>query len=169
MALSNEVDLEQFNEVVKRVTLNSREVDQLVENLVTEYCFDLDQYMTYIDNILQHTNNPVTDQQLEEFTLNLPSILYFTTSAQEALGIKEDISKAIRNEVYNRVREKAEGTVADKDAAAELQSQAEAIVNIVYSRAYKKVKLRVESAYEMLNSVKKVMTSRISERGLGDK
>ena len=105
----------------------------------------------------------LTDAQLDDFTLNLSSLLYFVSAAQENLGIKEDVSRAVQKEIYNRVREKAQGTVADKDMAAELQSQNETLTTVIYNRAYKKVKLRAEAASEMVNSVKKVMTRRIAD------
>jgi len=165
-ALCHEIDSIKVKEVNTHVNRNSFQVDEIVDNLVNTYCGDLDKYMKQIDNILVNQTTPVSDIQLDDFTLNLPSLLYFTSAAQEALEIKEDVSKAIRNDVYNRVRDCAQGTVADKDTAAELQSQAETIVYIAYNRAYKKVKARVEAAYEMLNSIKKVMSRRIAEYNL---
>ncbi len=162
-ALSVHVEKEEINDVASRVFSLSSEVIEMVDKVVNSVCKDLDEYVASIDLALVNDKVPVTNQQLEQFTLNLPTLLYFTTQAQEDIGIKEDVSRAVRNEVYNRVREKASGTVADKDAAAELQAQAETIVNIVYARAYKKIKLKVDAAYELLNSVKKVLTSRLAE------
>lgn len=162
-ALSTELDKEQTESIAQHVDRNSKLIDEIVDRLVHEYCGDLDEYMRQIDTILTKQEHPVTDIQLDDFTLNLPALLYFTSEAQESLGIKEDVSNAIRMDIYNKVREKASGTVADKDAAAELATQAETIVLIAYRRAYKKVKLRVEAAFEMLNSVKKVMSRRIAE------
>lgn len=165
-ALSHQLEPDKAEHIITRVNTNSSLVDDIVNKLVKQYCGALDDYMKLIDDILINQETPITNEQLDEFTLNLPSLLYFTSEAQESLGIKEDVSNAIRNEIYNQVREKATGTVADKDTAAELATQAETIVLIAYRRAYKKVKLRVEAAYEMLSSVKKVMTRRIAELGL---
>lgn len=165
-ALSHQLEPDKAEHIITRVNTNSSLVDDIVNQLVKQYCGPLDDYMKIIDDILVGQDAPITNEQLDEFTLNLPSLLYFTSEAQESLGIKEDVSNAIRNEIYNQVREKSTGTVADKDAAAELATQAETIVLIAYRRAYKKVKLRVEAAYEMLSSVKKVMTRRIAEMGI---
>ena len=41
--------------------------------------------------------------------------------------------------------------------------QQETITLNIYSRAYRKVKLRMDAGYEMLASLKKVMNKRISE------
>ena len=99
--------------------------------------------------------NPPTDKELDEFTLNIPVLLYFTGEAQEALGIKEDVAKAVKMELYNEIYNKSVGTIADKTAQAELLTQAEFITHVAYSRAYKKIKLRMEAANETLQSIKK--------------
>lgn len=162
-ALSHAIDKDKMAKVSERVDLLSKEVNEMVDKIVREACADLDDYMQGIDEILTNQRNPVTDAQLDDFTLNLSSILYFVSAAQENLGIKEDVSRAIQKEIYNKVRGKAQGTVADKDMAAELQAQNETLTTVIYNRAYKKVKLRTEAALEMVNSVKKVMTRRIAE------
>ena len=49
---------------------------------------------------------------------------------------------------------------------AELQSQQELLTNICYNRASKVMRAKVENAQELLSSVKKVLTRRISEMSL---
>lgn len=162
-ALSHEIDESRMREVAGRVNNLSDVVIQMTDKIVDDVCSELDDYMQGIDEILTNQENPIADEQLDDFILNLSSLLYLISDAQESLGIKEDVSRAIQKEVYNKVREKAQGTVADKDTAAQLQCQEESITTIVYARAYKKVKLKVEAATEMVNSIKKVMTRRVAE------
>lgn len=141
---------------------------EISDKLVTEYCKDLDDLMLVIREELQD-NMEITDEELEFHILDLANTLYFIGSAQEDLGIKEDTCKAIRQEVYSKAREQATGkTVADKTAQAELIAQAETMTLAIYSRAYKKVKLRMDAGYEMLNSLKKVMNKRITEMELSN-
>ena len=143
-------------------------VKKMSDDLVSKYCGELDNEMKDIGQILIYNQN-MTDNELEFEILNLANILYFAGSAQEDLGIKEDVCKSIRQEVYSKARESATGkTVADKTAQAELVAQAETMTLSIYSRAYKKVKLRVDAGYEMLNSLKKVMNRRISELELSN-
>lgn len=163
---SKTMDPEKVKIIDDRVARNSNVVDEMVTQLVADYCADLDAYMLQIRQTLD-SGLPITDEQLDTFTLHLPNLLYFTGEAQESLGIREDVAKAIKQDLYNVVREKAQGTVADKDTAADLATTQEAIVHSVYQRAYKKVKLRMDAGYEMLASVKKVMSRRISEYELG--
>lgn len=159
----------EISDVMDKVNNLSKDVVEISNNLVAEYCRDLDNWMTTIDNDLRKNNSTsIPNDVIEDYILNLASILYFTGSAQEDLGVKEDICKSIRAEIYNKVRESATGTVADKDTAATLASQTETITLAIYSRAYKKVKLRMEAGQEMLNSLKKIMNRRVAELDLSN-
>ena len=162
-ALASHVDLEKVHTNNDRVESLTSVVRDMVKNIVDEACAELDKYMATIDEILRDADNPVSDEELEDFTLNLPSLLYIVSSRREELKVKEDVAKAVHKDVYNRVREKAQGTVADKDTAADLAAQSEAITVIVLQRAGSTIKTREEAAWEMLNSVKKVLTRRTVE------
>ena len=158
---------ETAEDIMKNVDNISDTIKELSDNLVRKYCKDLNILMLNIQASIKANN--VTDEFLETSILDLANTLYFTGSAQEDLGIKEDICKAIRQEVYSKAREQATGkTVADKTAQAELIAQAETMTLAIYSRAYKKVKLRMDAGYEMLNSLKKVMNKRITEMELSN-
>lgn len=165
-ALSETIDKSSVNKILDRVDDNSVIVDNLTKEVVSKFCEPLDKLMTTIKQIVEDDSNPPTDLELDQMTLKLPATLYFVGEAQEALGIREDVAKAVKMDVYNKVRDSVSGTVADKDTKAELASQQEYIVHCVYSRAYKKVKARMEAGYEMLNSVKKVINRRMAEAQL---
>ena len=154
--------------IMQNVNDISDTIKEISDNLVTEYCKDLDDLMSVIREELQD-NMEITDEELEFHILDLANTLYFTGSAQEDLGIKEDTCKAIRQEVYSKAIETSTGrTVADKTAQAEIMAQAETMTLAIYSRAYKKVKLRMDTGYEMLNSLKKIMNKRIAELELSN-
>ena len=162
-ALSSEVEVLPIRKIQRRIDTNSEIIDGIVNRLVSQFCSPLDDYMERIRNILADENNPPTNEELDNFALNIPVLLYFTGEAQEALGIREDVAKAVKQELYNEAYELASGTIGDKTAAAELASQNEFIAQIAYQRAYKKVKLRMEAANETLQSVKKVISRRMVE------
>ena len=162
-ALSGEIEVGKVRHLQRRIDENSDIINGIVDRLVSDYCSQLDDYMSFVRSIVSDTKNPPTDAELDDFTLNIPVLIYFTGEAQEALGIKEDVSKAVKMELYNELYGKASGTVADKTAKAELLTQAEFIAHTAYSRAYKKVRLRMEAANETLQSVKKVISRRMSE------
>lgn len=162
-ALAGEINALAIKDIQERIKINSDTLERIVDRLVREYCKPLDDYMHLIKSVLDDNRIPPTDVELDDFTLNLPVLLYFTGEAQESLGVKEDVAKAIKSEVYNEVFNDSPGTIADKTAKAELAVQNEGITHLIYQRAYKKVRLRMEAANEVLQSIKKVMSRRMAE------
>lgn len=158
---------ETAEDIMQNVDNISNTIKEISDKLVNNYCKDLDDLMSIIREELQD-NGGITDAELEFHIMDLANTLYFIGSTQEDLGIKEDACKAIRQEVYLKARDSGKGTVADKTARAELAAQSETLTLAIYSRTYKKVKLKVEAGYEMLNSLKKIMNRRISELELSN-
>lgn len=161
--LSNELEVEKVKPLINQIENNAVLIDEIVNKLVNDYSEQLNNYLKDFKVILSDENNPITDVELDDVCLYLPTLLYFTAQGNETLGIREDISKAIMLEVYNKAFELAEGTIADKSATAQLASQNETIINIAYNRAYKQIKSRLENGNEILQSVKKVITRRTEE------
>lgn len=162
-ALSIVIDTEALQKIQDRINENGDIIDDMVDKIVEENCKALDDYMQFIRRILEDKQNPPTDLELDDFILNLPVLLYFSGSAQEKLGVKEDMAKAIRQELYNDIYNNVAGTIADKTAQSELATQNEYIAHIIYQRAYKKIKYRMELGLETLQSIKKVITRRGQE------
>ena len=146
---------------------NSATIDSIVDSIIKPYSKDLDAYIVFIRDCLKDGENPPTNAELEDYCMNLSTLIYFASGMCEQLGIRDDISKAVWKEMYNSKRSEINGgTVADKDSLAELSSQQEQLTNICYSRAYKIMKAKVENAQELLGSCKKVLSHRMQEMEL---
>ena len=160
-------DLKQIAEIRKDVENSSKIIDKIVKDIIKPYIKDLDEYITFIGEILKDGENPPTTAELDDFVMNLSTFIYFASGACEQLGIRDDISKAVYKEMYHSKRSTiAHGTVADKDSIAELESLQEQITNIAYNRAYKTMKAKVDNAQELLSSCKKVLSHRLQEMEL---
>lgn len=150
-----------------KVETASVHVDEIVTGIISPYCADLDKYVKFISSCLKDGEKPPTTSELEDFCMNLSTYIYFASGMCEQLGIRDDISKAIWKEMYNTARdENTKGTIADRNAQAELQSQHEQLTNVCYSRAYKMMKAKVDSAQELLSSCKKCLSHRMAEMEL---
>lgn len=161
------LDTSKVNEIQKKVESYSETIDDIVNKIVRPYCRDLDKYCGFIRDCLSDDKRQPTDQELEDFCLNLSTFIYWASAGCEQLGIRDDISNAIYKEIYNTERQEVNGgTVADKNSVAELNSQQELLTNICYNRAFKIMKSKVENAQELLSSCKKVLTRRIAGYGL---
>ena len=153
--------------IQNKVENHSSTVDGIVNAIIKPYSEDLDRYVSFIKDCLKDGERPPTDEELDDFCLNLSTLIYFSGGMCEYLGIRDDISKAVYKDIYHESRSKLEkGTVADKDSLAELASQKEALVNVCYTRAAKMMKAKVENAQELLGSCKKVLTRRMQEYSL---
>lgn len=161
------IDLQKIADIQDKVEEHSKTINQLVEDTIKPYIKDLDKYVQFIRDCLKDGENPPTDAELDDFVLNLSTLIYWASGACEQLGIRDDISRAVYKEMYHSKRnELNSGTVADKDSIAELESIQEQITNIVYNRAYKTMKAKIENAQELLSSAKKVLSHRLQEMSL---
>ena len=166
--LAEEIETKKIEILQDRINNNSKLINDLTNKLVADYCKQLDNYVRFIQGVLQDNENPPTALELDDMVMNLPVLLYFAGEAQENLGIKNDVAKAVKQEKYNEIyNELQKGTISDKTSKAELAVQSEEITRIIYDRAYKIVREKMTAAYELLSSIKKVVSRRMSEYELG--
>lgn len=151
---------QKVKETEGRIEVNASKVDVIVQRLVDDYAKPLDEYIDTCQKIITNKQEPPTDEELDDMCMTIPCYLYFISEGQEALGLREDVAKAIKMELYNNTYEQATGTIADKTATAELASQHEFIIHSCYQRAYKQLKMKYEIGLELLNSIKKVIGRR---------
>ena len=157
-------DKDKVIDIYREVEKNGDLINNIVDGILKKYCEELDNYVKFINSVLEDTDNPPSSEELDDFVMQLPTYMYFAGQGQEALGIRDDISQAYKKEVYSNAYNVAEGTVGEKNAIASLESQQEEIVSIAYQRAYKKMKHRMDMAQEILQSIKKVMSRRMAEQ-----
>jgi hypothetical protein len=163
----NNFDDTAVSKIQTAVENHSKTINHIVADIIEPYCRDLDKYVNFVKDCLKNGERPVSNQELEDFCMNLSTYIYFASGFVETLGIKDDISKALWKEMYHTTRNNTiNGTVADKDSIAELASQQEQLTNICYNRAYKIMKAKVDSAQEVLQSAKKVLSHRMQEMEL---
>ena len=167
MSIYDNLKINSIKKIKLHVEDNSATIENIVDGIIKPYSKDLDAYIVFIRDCLKDGENPPTNTELEDYCMNLSTLIYFASGMCEQLGIRDDISKAVWKEMYHSKRSEINGgTVADKDSLAELSSQQEQLTNICYSRAYKIMKAKVENAQELLSSCKKVLSHRMQEMEL---
>lgn len=161
------IKLETVTALQEQIEENSKLMEDIVTDIISQYSDSLDNYVYFIRRCLQDGERQLTNDELDDICMNLSILIYYASYQCEYLGIKDDISKAIYKEIYHSKRAEIDkGTVADKNSLAELQSQNEQLTAICYSRAYKTLKAKVESAQELLSSAKKILSRRMAEMEL---
>ena len=148
---------------MSEVEENADYVQELVDNLVQKCCGNLDKYLEYVNKILGNSDYALTNDELDDIIITIPSILYYVGDQQEKLGIKRDVSESTRSLLYNKIYLETTGTAGARKAAADQQLFNESLVSIVYNGAYEAIKAKTSIALEVLQSAKKIMTRRIAE------
>lgn len=159
-----------LNEAIKtQVENDSLVLEQIVNDIVSSYTKELDDYVDKIKAVLDDNTDELTEQDLNQIMIKLCSYMYFVSSKQELLGIKSDIAEALRDERYNTAFMNATGTVASKESQALSAIKEEEVIKIVYERAYKILKNKYNAIDKWIDAIKKILTMRIQLMNLGVK
>jgi hypothetical protein len=151
----------QLNKARTKVEINSRAIDNLCKDLAKSYSQDLDDLMQKVKELLR-CDDEITTEEFETIALKLPTLLYFTASCAEFMGIRMDVAKAYEKEKFaNTYINLSSGTVKEKEYIATDATQAEFIVTVVATRTYKQLQQKIEAGYELLAAVKKALTRRM--------
>lgn len=140
----------------------SEQMNRITDNIVSKYSRDLD---TCIDDVRQLLNrkDKLSDEEVEDLTLEVPIYMYYAVSGLENIGIQMDSAKTIKMGVYNGHYMEAAGTISDKTAQAENATLPEYLMQVCFERAYKQLKLKVDVATQLCQATRKVLQKRISD------
>lgn len=168
------VDVDKVKQLMGDTAENVEYFNTTTISTANEYTKPLDVLMQKLYKILiVPQDTPTAD--LENYFLELTNLLYFMGERLEKLGVFSDMSKASAKEVYNKAylnnqikdtEKRNRTTVAENQAVAEQEAQYEFVVNAIYEHAYKIVKYKIDAGYEMVNTLKKIITHRIQEESL---
>ena len=157
------MEIEKEMKTIKyQIEENSVKIQKIVDQLVTEYNKQLDDFMNEI-LVMLGKKDELTNTEVEMMTLKIPVYMYFGVNGMENLGIQFDNAKAIKANRFNDEYINSSGTINDKTAYAENETIPEALMIICYERAYKKLKSKMGVAEQLCNSTRKVLQKRIAE------
>ena len=85
--LSKEINESEIHKLQERIDRNSSLINDLSNQLVNDYCKSLNEYVKFIQNILKDDKHPPTAQELDDFVLNLPVLLYTSSVPSNVICI----------------------------------------------------------------------------------
>jgi hypothetical protein len=168
------VDTTKVTELLDKTSKNVEYFNNVTKQVTEEYTEHLDKLMQEF-YIMQKDLDNVPTEKLEQIYLELTNLLYFMGTKLEQLGMHNDMSKAMRQEVYNKAYldnqvkdtdKKNKTTIAENQAVAEEASKYESAVNSIYDRSYKIIKFKIDAGYEFVNTLRKVISRRMQETEL---
>lgn len=145
-----------------KVEQDSNVIDRIVESIVFKYSQQLDSEVDQIKYLLERPEE-LSDIEVENMVMRLPVYMYYAVNGLEDLGIESDIAKAVKLEVFNENYIEIEGTIKDKTHQAELNTMDEQMIEVAFTRAYRKLKSKIDQAENIFSGAKKVMTKRIQD------
>lgn len=156
------------NEVTKAtIEADSQTLENIVNDIVKSYTKELDEYVNKIKSVLDDDTDGLTEHDLNQIMIKLCSYMYFIGSKQELLGIRADISDALRDEKYNLAFMSATGTVASKESQALNAIKEEEVIKVIYDRAYKIMKNKYAAVDKWIDAIKKILSMRIKLMEVG--
>lgn len=176
------INCEDFVSALQYVEKESVFIENVVVKIVSRFSGELDDLVIMVQKNLQMIKEGTMDvydtDLIELQALKLPTLLYFAGDGLEIIGAETDVAYYRRKELYNEVMESMletktkddrKFTIPDKKAAAEVKTEYEALLEKIYDRSYKQLKLKIEHATRLLESLKKVLEVRIAKinRGKG--
>ena len=169
------IDFEKVNNLLKTTEENVKYFNDICTNVVKSYSESLDSLMKdlYVDCVLN--KNP-SIETLEQYYLELTNMIYFMIEKSEQLGVYSDMSDSASKEVYSKSyldfsmekdeKGKSKSTVAELQAKASMSAQYETVVASVYEKAYKIIKGKIASAQDMVNTLRRILSTRTTEMQL---
>jgi len=161
-----------MSELFSETESNVAYFDEIINTTVENYTSHLDEIMTTIyDELVEKEDIPI--EIIERQFVKLTNTVYFIGSTLESLGIRDDLSEAMYKEVYNKeyldqqnIQRDKKLTQATLQALADNKALYENTLNMIYARAYKIMKFKIDSANEMIRTLSKVMSRRMQESQL---
>ena len=135
-------------------------------NNVNELTKELDCLIDQMHKKVLREEYQISDKELEKLIIRLPILIYELNNVLMKAGIREDLSKIIKQINYNQAFSIQEGTIADKKSGAELVVKEEQLLETTWKRSVKIISQKMDIANDLLSSCKKIFSKRIEEVNL---
>lgn len=139
--------------------------NELVEvaNSITEKCTSkLDEVVSTIYDGTEALSNEAVRQAM----LKLSLLSYSFSEIKEKSAMKAECAEILRKEKYARQFNNADGSVALRENTAMLNVSEEILVETIYNMVASVLKVKLDEAHRVVDTLKSVLTSRLAEAKL---
>lgn len=175
------INLDSIYTNLEAVEESSNIILNISNNILKSYTEHLDDLMQDLYSKVANPSTNISDTDLERYYLELTNLVYFMGEKLETVGVKDDISRAAAKEMYNKSYldtakspaavignsgKATKLTVSEITAIAESAAINEQVINMIFSRVYKQIKFKVDAAFEMIGTLRKIISKRMQEQQL---
>ena len=129
----------------------------------------LDPILEPINKLFGEISNNVNDlgvNQLRDFIVRLQLRAFELSEIKEKSSMKATVANMLKEEVFAREFNAAEGPVTVKNNIALIKSSEEAVVEALYELVAGMLKTKLDQILRMIDSLKSVLVSRMQEAKL---
>lgn len=172
-----EIDAKKITESIEELNVNAVLFENMYKDIVKEQCESLDNLMAdmYVDCVKNSSSVPL--DILQGYYIELSNMVYFMNDKVEKLGVMADMAKSTYNSIHNKKLLEASEVKDEKGksrasaicvAEADVEALHNEIVADVYKHAYTSVKSKVASAIDMMNTLRRILSTRTEEMKLAN-
>ena len=153
---------ESLEQALNNVELVYDDVKELANDLIKEYTSDITNLINYIADNLEN----LTNDDLRNLILKLSIKAYSFGDIKEKASIKAEIAEMLKKEKYATEFNGAEGSVAVRENISIINISEEIVTQAIYDLVAGLYKVKLDEIRRMIDSLKVVLTSRLSEAKL---
>lgn len=151
-----------LSEALEVVEMTYREINSIARDMTNELFAPINDI---IDNINYNINN-LTNDQIRDYMIQLGVRSFSLSEIKEKSITKAQCAEILRKEAYSENFNAIEGSVGVKDNKATLEISGEVVAEALYDLVSSLFKSKVESIHKMIDVLKTVLMSRMSEAKL---
>ena len=156
--------MEVNKDIINRVENDSVLIDDVVTKVMNEYTGKINEYIDSIKTFLEEGTESLSLDDMNRISLRVASYLFFMSDNVCKGSIKNSIAEQVRNERYNQEYcSLTSGTIADRTAKASEAVKQEEVVNIIFDKVYRTMKLKYSALEKLADTIRKIQTVKVNE------
>lgn len=156
--------MEVNKDILNRVENDSVLIDDVVTKVMNEYTGKINEYIDSIKTFLEEGTESLSLDDMNRISLRVASYLFFMSDNVCKASIRNSIAEQVRNERYNQEYcSLTSGTIADRTAKASEAVKQEEVVNIIFDKVYRTMKLKYSALEKLADTIRKIQTVKVNE------
>ena len=151
-------------DIMNRVETDSKLIDDVVLKVIDKYTGKVNEYIDSIKTFLENGTEDMTLDDMNRISLRVASYLFFMSDSVCKASIRNSIAEQVRNEKYNQEYcNITSGTIADRTAKATELVKQEEVINIIFDKVYRTMKLKYSALEKLADTIRKIQTVKVNE------
>ena len=149
--------MEVNKDIINHVENDSVLIDDVVTKVMNEYTGKINEYIDSIKTFLEEGTESLSLDDMNRISLRVASYLFFMSDNVCKASIRNSIAEQVRNERYNQEYcSLTSGTIADRTAKASEAVKQEEVVNIIFDKVYRTMKLKYSALEKLADTIRKI-------------